>query len=167
VDGLLVEKKMGAESSWIANLIAASITQFVRRHGLGWVFNAECGYECFPNDPHRVRKPDVSFVSRGRLPGDRVPGGHIPVAPDLAVEVTSPNDHYWEVREKVDEYLATGVRLVWVADPRTRSIELFRVNGSVSLLHITDEITGEDVLSGYRCPLSDFFSPGPEAAPTS
>src|SRR5438105_9274945 len=98
VDGRLVEKKMGAESSWIANLLAVSITQFVQRHGLGWVFNSECGYQCFPNDPHRVRKPDVSFVARGRLPGDSVPGGHISVAPDLAVEGTSPNDHCWRVR---------------------------------------------------------------------
>src|SRR5437868_8456946 len=133
VGGQLVGTEAGAESSWIANLVSVSITQFVQRHGLGWVFTSECGYQCFPDDPLRVRKPDVSFVARGRLPGNRIPTGHISVAPDLAVEVTSPNDHYWEVREKVEEYLAAGVRLVWVVDPKTRSIEVFRGDGSVAV----------------------------------
>jgi len=167
VDGQLVEKEMGAESNWVANLVSVSITQFVRRHGLGWVFTSECGYQCFADEPHRVRKPDVSFVAHGRLPGNRIPTGHISVAPDLAVEVTSPNDQYGEVREKVEEYLAAGVRLVWVVDPRTRSIEVFRADGSVSLFHVSDEITGDEVIPGYRCAVSEFFSSVPAPAQSS
>src|SRR5205085_2186724 len=63
----------------------------------GWVLPAEASFQCFPEAPDRVRRPDTAFVSRERTGGEPLPRGHARVAPDLAVEVISPNDVYGDV----------------------------------------------------------------------
>src|SRR5687768_7775120 len=113
IDGRLVEKPMGARSSLIAVTLAPVLGPFIRSRGLGRLFGSDCGYQIFLNHPNRVRFPDLSFIARGRLPNEEVPGGHVRVAPDLAVEVVSPNDLACDVHEKVAEYLAAGVGVVW------------------------------------------------------
>ena len=162
VDGRLVETDMGAEASWIANRVGMLVTRFADEHKLGEVFNAECGYQCFPDDPARVRKPDVSFIARERLAGG-IPAGHIRTAPDLAVEVVSPNDLFYEVLSKVEEYLRAGVRMVWVVDPSTRSVQVSRADGSWVRLRADEDLHGEEVLSGFVCRVSDLFLPCPES----
>ena len=64
-----------------------------------------------------VRKPDVSFIRAGCLPGDVLPSGILRIAPDLAVEVVSPNDLAPELDEKLEDYQKAGVCLVWVVIP--------------------------------------------------
>src|SRR5438067_2218026 len=122
VDGELVERNMGCESSWIGGRLHHFLSGHCDAKRLGIVFPADSGFQCFPNDPGKVRKPDVSFISIQRLPPDKIPGGHCSIAPDLAVEVVSPHDEYFEIEEKVIEYLEAGVRLVWVINPRTRTV---------------------------------------------
>lgn len=103
VGGCLVEKKSGGLASSIGSQLAALLVEHGQRAGRGWVLGPAGGYQCFPNDRRKVRKPDVSFIRCGRLPAERVPDGHIPLAPDLAVEVVSPNDTAYEVDTKVQE----------------------------------------------------------------
>ena len=93
----------------------------VAANSLGHVPNSECGYQIFADHPTRVRKPDGSFVARGKLPGEKPFRGHSKVAPDLAFEVVSPNDFAEEINEKVVEFLGAGVRLMWVVYPATRT----------------------------------------------
>ena len=81
---------------------------------------------CFPDAPAKVRKPDASFIRRGRLPGEALPDGFCPIPPDVAAEVVSPNDLAYEVDEKVGEWLRAGVRLVWVINPRARIVAVHR-----------------------------------------
>src|SRR5688572_5220656 len=73
VDGNLVERKVGSESSVIAAAIITILNVFIRGNRRGFVAGADCGYQCFPDAPDKVRKPDVSCVSAGRLPNDRPP----------------------------------------------------------------------------------------------
>lgn len=162
VDGELVERNMGAESSWIGGRIFRLLGQRGEDRGLGWALPADCGYQCFEGDPTRVRRPDASFIVLGRLPDERVPSGHVRITPDLAVEVVSPNDLFSEVQEKVVEYLDAGVRLVWLVDPRTRSVYVYYAS-AVSRVQEEDELTGEDVLPGFRCRVNEFL---PGHAPT-
>src|SRR6266567_962345 len=77
IDGKLVERHMGAESSLIAAAVIFLLNQYVRAHKLGKVFATDCGYQIFPDDPNKVRFPDGSFIARGRLPDDKPPRGHI------------------------------------------------------------------------------------------
>jgi Uma2 family endonuclease len=120
---------------------------------------ADSGYQCFPHDPGLVRKPDVSFVRRGRFPGDVLPKGWATIPPDLAVEVVSPNDRAYELDEKLGDYRKVDVPLVWVIYPESRTVMVYRRDGSVSLLLEDDELSGEDVIPGFRCPIREIFPP--------
>jgi Uma2 family endonuclease len=161
VDGTLVGRHAGMKPSVIAARIAILIGMFLRDHRLGRLFGADAAFRCFPDAPDKIRKPDVSFIRNGRLPGDQTPTGYCPIYPDLAVEVISPGDLAYEVEEKVAEYLKVGVRLVWVVHPPTRTVRIHRPRasaaGPVSELTGSDAITGEEVLPGFSCNVAEFF----------
>ena len=161
VDGKLVERHMGMESSVIAARIIHRLREYLGRNRGGLVAGADASYQCFPDAPEKVRKPDVSFIRSGRLEGDRPPTGHCRIAPDLAVEVLSPNDMAYEVEEKVAEYLGAGVPLIWVVHPPTRRVRIIRPAsappGSSFELGEAGVISGEDVLPGFSCPVKGFF----------
>lgn len=162
VGGELVEKKMGAESSWIAGQVFGRLFIFNSQAQVGHVFPSETSYRCYPEDPDRVRRPDVSFITLGKLPGERIPIGHIRTVPDLAAEVVSPNDLYSEVRGKIAEYQRAGVRLIWVIDPNTRTIEVRRQGATTAeTLTVDDDLAGGEVLPGFRCRVADLFPPTP------
>lgn len=158
VAGRLVEKPVGAESAWIGGLLFARLLEFNARHRLGWVFPSDVAYQCFDWLPRHARKPDASFIRVERLP--KPPKGLISVAPDLAVEVISPNDLHSEVAIKVREYLQAGVRLVWVINPDSRTADVYRQDGTAAYLMENGILDGEDVLPGFQCRLGDIL---PEA----
>ncbi len=79
VDGQLVERNMGAESSWVGGRLLSRLDRFCEEHGLGWALPTDNGFQCFPHQPKLVRRPDVSFVRYGRLPGGVLPAGWIKI----------------------------------------------------------------------------------------
>jgi Uma2 family endonuclease len=156
--GNLVERKMSMLSSYIAGVIFSLLFAFCRPKKLGWVLPEGTTYQCFQDDPDKVRKPDVSFIRLERLTAEQASAkGHARLAPDLAVEVVSPNDLYYEVDAKAQEWLLSGVSLVWVVNPRTRSLTVLRADGSSAILHEQDELTGESVIPGFRCQVRELF----------
>jgi Uma2 family endonuclease len=90
-----------------------------------------------------------------------LPEGWARIAPDLVVEVISPNDLAYEVDEKVEEYGRVDVPLTWVVNPHTRTVVVHRADGSISRLREGDELSGESVIPGFRCPVSAIFPPAP------
>ena len=122
------------------------------QNDLGKVFAAETGFFLKMN-PDTVRAPDTGFVRKDRLPL-RLAGKYFPGAPDLAVEVVSPNDRADEVQDKVQDWLSHGTQLVWVVEPKTRTVTIYRPDGTANVLQATDTLDGEDVLPGFRFPLS-------------
>jgi Uma2 family endonuclease len=165
VNGDLVERNMGWEASWIGGRLHHVLSRFCDTNLLAWVAPADASYQCFPDDPSKVRRPDVSVIRRDRLSADLFPQGHCLLVPDLAAEVVSPNDFYSEVEEKVVEYLRAGVRLVWVINPRTRTVRVHRRDGTVTDLDETAELDGEDVLPGFRCPVRELFAGSADSTP--
>jgi Uma2 family endonuclease len=157
VDGRLVEKNVGAFASWVAARVLQLLGILGQDRGLGWVLDSEGSYQCFP-DRAKVRKPDVFFIRRGRLPDERIPSGHVSIPPDLAVEVVSPNDTVYEVDAKVDEYLAAGVPLVWVVNPETRVVHVYGTGGTVERLGPEDELTAPDLIPELRSKVADLFT---------
>jgi Uma2 family endonuclease len=136
------------------NRVAHRITSFVDENPLGEVYVGETGF-LIARDPDTVRGADVAFLSQERAA--QVPErGYVPFAPDLAVEVVSPDDRWSEVREKVDEWLVAGSRLVWVFDPQRSSVDVFSPHGHQSLKE-SDTLTGEDVLPGFAIRVTEFF----------
>lgn len=151
---LIVREPPGFRHGAVANRLGFAITGHVNANQLGLVLAAETGFTLLRN-PDTVRAPDVAYVSRSRVP-DPLPKGFAEMAPDLAVEVLSPDDRPGEVLEKVADWLKAGCRLVWVVDPERRLARIYRADGSET--HITHEesLEGEDVLPGFKQPLGEF-----------
>jgi len=105
--------------------------------------------------PDSVRGPDISYWSKDRL--KEVPVGYIEIAPDLLVEVLSPSNTSKKIRVKLAEYFARGVRLVWVIAPEDRTLTIYRTPDEGRVLHESATVTGEDVLPGFSCRVSDLL----------
>jgi len=149
---LVVREPAGYQHGDVAMRLAAAIFTHVQARGLGRVFAAETGFT-LARKPDTVRAPDVAFISTARLP-DPPPRGFAELAPDLAVEVLSPDDRPGEVLAKVADWLNAGARLVWVVDPVRVLARVYRADGSESILDDPDALRGEDVLPGFEYPLS-------------
>lgn len=141
----------------VAMSLGGIIREHVMKYDLGVVCAAETGFTLHHN-PDTVRAPDVAFVSKERILAQGRPEKFWNGPPDLAVEVVSPNDRFDDVWEKVQEYLAAGVRLVWVALLRSTSITVYRPNGEIAILREDDELHGEEVLPGFACLVRQIFS---------
>lgn len=140
------------------NLLGALIPH-VRTHDLGGLFTSDTGFR-IKREPDTVRAPDIAFVQAGRLPPEGLDNdaGFLDLAPDLAIEVTSPSDTVASLGEKIAEYLGVGVRLVWVVDPANRTVTVYAADRSARLLTEADAVNGGDVLPGFRCPVADLFA---------
>ena len=168
VDGKLVERNMSCLSGIVAVYVSQVLSAYCREKGLGWVLDSEVGYRCFSWKPKQVRRADVSFIRVDRYSLAQVSQeGCVSIPPDLAVEVISPGDLVSELNQKLEEYLRAGVKLVWVVDPQQRIIWVHHPDGMSQRLHETDEISGEEVIPGFRCSVGTFFPhlPASESEP--
>jgi Uma2 family endonuclease len=158
VDGQLVELNMSMWSSHVAGIIHWLLTTYCRDKRLGWTFPEGTSYQCFAAFPNMVGKPDCSFIRLNRLTIQQAQAeGHGSVVPDLVVEVISPNDIAHEVDQKVHLYLTAGVALVWVVNPEQRTVAVHRAATTGTILRENDEVSGEEVVPGFRCRVGDFF----------
>ena len=103
-----------------------------------------------------MRAPDVAFVAWERIPVART--GFAELAPDLAVEVLSPNDRAGEILAKVADWLNAGTLLVWVIDPERRIATVYRADGSALIVDDTSALSGDEVLPGFVLPLAGLFA---------
>jgi Uma2 family endonuclease len=158
IDGELHEMPpFGGEHGGVSGRAACRLGRFLDQHEElgGEVFVAEPGFR-LARDPDTVRAPDVAYVAESRLDEAWV-SGFAEIAPDLIVEVVSPNDTTSEIQRKVDEWLEAGSRLDWVLYPATHSAMVFRQDGSTGRLHAEDTLTGDPVLPGFVCRVGDLF----------
>jgi len=157
IDGVPEERTMGTKSELIAFDLGTVLSTFVKQHDLGCVCGSNFGYVCFPGRPRHLRKPDLSFIAKSRLPTDWPPEGYIPIAPDLVLEAISPNDLAEELEVKLAEYRGAGVRLVWVVSPTARTVQVRRLDGSAQILQESDTLSGEAVVPGFEVPVASLF----------
>ncbi len=158
VDGMPVERTMSLLASRVEVTLGRMLDNHCVQNDLGCVLGPACGYRCFDWKPTRVRRPDISFIRRERLPSEAEwSEGYVTIPPDLAVEVTSPTGMVYDLEEKVEEYRRAGVRLIWVIHPEVRVIEVIHGDGSGYRLWAGDELSGEDVVPGFRCPVASLF----------
>ncbi len=127
----------------------------VKYQDLGGVFAAETGFEIF-SDPDTVRAPEAAFVRRERTEAVGETEGNWPGAPDLAVEVVSPNDRFAGV-EKVADWHSAGTRKVLIANPRGRAVTARRSEREALILPEEKTIEGGEVVPGWVLPVADVF----------
>jgi Uma2 family endonuclease len=108
-------------------------------------------------NPDTVSGADVLFLSHEREALRTRRHGFLDVAPDLIVEVLSPDDTLAGMEQKLSEYLAIGVRLVWMADPAMRRVHIYRGLDDVRSLNVGDVLVAEEVLPGFTMPVAAVF----------
>lgn len=133
--------------------ILLALGHFVKRHKLGKVYPGDTGF-LLESDPDTVRAPDVAFVRRDRLVRTRK---YFPGAPDLAVEVISPNDTPSELADRADMWLAHGTQEVWVVDPSRRTLKVHRAGQATRILTEQDDLSGGDLVPGFNLAVGEIF----------
>jgi Uma2 family endonuclease len=146
----------GVEHGVVAATVTAILGQFTQIHKLGRVYASGTGFLLATN-PDTVLAPDGAFVSRERTEAVGRVTGYWPGAPDLAIEVISPNDLYTEVDEKVAMWLANGTRMAIVVNPRRRTVAVHRSATEGRHLTADDVLDGEDVVPGWSAPVKELF----------
>ncbi|MBU4273661.1 MAG: Uma2 family endonuclease [Planctomycetes bacterium] len=146
----------GFEHGRIAAEIGGVLRDFVKARALGVVTGAETGFH-IGHDPDTVRAPDAAFIRQERVPPTPV-RGFFPAAPDLAVEIISPGDRAGEVLAKAKDWLGAGCGAVWVLDPETKTVTVYRGLDRIVVLDPDDTLTGDDVLPGFSLPVGEIFA---------
>jgi Uma2 family endonuclease len=155
VDGVLVEKVMGAQEAYLTCLLIELLGAFVRQRKLGFVFGPDGAARLAPG---LVRIPDVSFFAWEQFPDRKVPRvPMVQVAPLLAVEVLSPSNTPKEMERKLHDYFEAGVKLVWYMDPVPRTVRVFTAPEESQLLREDETLQGGTVLPGFILPLKELF----------
>ena len=139
----------------IENIIGALLYIYLQANKIGYALTGEVGIYTQQN-PDTVRAADVAFISNERY-RQLSTSGYLDIAPELVVEIMSPANTWSEIHEKLAEYFAIGVKLVWVVDPQLEQVHVYRAMDNVTLLQKEDVLTGEDVLPGFEAALADIF----------
>lgn len=139
----------------IVGFLIRILGAYVDERGLGLV-GGEGGF-IFARDPLTIYGPDVVFISADRLPPEDEWIGYQELAPDLIAEVLSPSNSANSMDEKLAVYLGAGVRLVWVVDPRRRTVAVHRPGREPEVMWEGDDLDGEDVVPGFRLPVAELF----------
>jgi len=146
----------GHEHGSVAGGILAPLHNFVRQKKLGRVYAAETGF-ILSRNPDTVRAPDAAFVSAARVTQQKRREGFFDGAPDLAVEVVSPDDTDEEVEAKILDYLQAGTKMVVILRPKTKTVTVYRSLSNVRVLMINDLLDGADVLPGFSVAIKEIF----------
>ncbi len=153
VNGIIEEKPVGAKSAAIGGKILIALSNRCDEASLGvGLYPADTEFQFFADDPDMIRKPDVAVILRERLPNGSSPVGRLRIAPDLAIEVISPNDVFSKVSDKIRLYLDNGVRMVWVVDPGVPQVWSY-MKGSLRGHLLGDVVEADPVLPGVKLKL--------------
>lgn len=136
--------------------LAGEMRSFNRRHKLGRIASGAVGVYT-GRDPDTVRAADIAFISHAQYARRNPDDTYLDVVPELMVEIRSPKNTAAAIDEKLGEYFAIGVKLVWVAESKRRVVSVYRSLTDVRVLKEGDELAGEDILPGFRMPVADIF----------
>ncbi|HIK05110.1 MAG TPA: Uma2 family endonuclease [Trichormus sp. M33_DOE_039] len=151
---IVVMSPSGYESDEVAASMIAQLYNWVKPRQLGRVAASSAGFR-LPNSD--LRAPDASFVLAARL--RRSPKSFAQLAPDLTVEVKSPNDDLEQLRAKIREFLALGTRVGILLNPDDHTVEVLYSGKEPVVLHDGDLLTVPDLLPGWEVQISDLWSP--------
>ena len=146
----------GGRHGRLVHRIQVILDKHVETHDLGVVFAAETGFR-IDTDPDTVLAPDVAFVSQSRYETVENEAGYIPFAPDLAIEVLSPNDRYTRVEAKVFAWLDSGCRLVLIVDPEASTVQADRSRHSIQIFENHETIDCSDAVPGWQLDVAKVF----------
>ena len=124
---------------------------YVRENKIGRLYSLETSFKV----GEWVLKPYIAFVSSERMVEDEDKG--FPIPPELAIEVVSPSDIHSRVVGKALAYLDAGTRCVWIVDPVSKTVTVYKSETDIKTLTREDTLTGDDVVPGFSCPIEQLF----------
>ena len=128
-----------------------------RQNGLGKAFDSSTGFK-LPNGA--TRSPNVSWIKietwNELTPEQRK--RFLPLCPDFVIELVSESDDLADTQAKMREYIANGLRLGWLINPKSQQVEIYRPNQEIEVLQSPTSLSGEDVLLGFILDLQPIFS---------
>jgi Uma2 family endonuclease len=154
IDGVIVEKAMPTEEHALTiGVFSGELYIYARGRGIG-LPGPESRFRV-PGNFKNTRQPDLSMTIDPDVP--ITVKGAAPRAPDIIVEVRSPDENYDQLRDKARWYVANGVLLVFLVFPRPKIVEVYRPDVPSEILTVEDTIDGFDVLPGFALLVSNLF----------
>jgi len=134
----------------------AYLLTWVESQDLGEVFGSSTGFKLANT---AVRSPDAAFVAKGRLleDWDEKEEQFLDLAPDFVIEIRSKSDSLEQLKAKMEEYIANGVRLGWLIDRQNQQVFVYHSDRSITQYPATAILTGEDVVPGFTLPLKSLL----------
>jgi Uma2 family endonuclease len=152
VNGRKEPKMAGARHGGVCAQIIVELGVYLRQNKIGRVYTPDTTFVIGEVD----RLPDVGFVLFERMPAEGEPIGKWTMAPDLAVEIIAPNDLFENVKNKLRDYFAAGVREVWLVEPQVQIITVYTSPTRDRILTEDEELTSA-LLPGFSCRVGNFF----------
>ncbi len=146
----------GWEHGDIAGRLHALLGHHVISLKLGRIFCAETGF-ILARDPDTVRAPDIAFIASTNLPADKPQSAFWPGAPDLAVEVLSPDYRKGQVDAKIRDWFGAGVKAIWIVEPKSQSIAIYTSPEEFQTRNFSEALEGGELVPGFSCPVADIF----------
>lgn len=154
---LIVMSPAGSEHGRIASRILIRLGTHVEANDLGETFAAETGF-MIESNPDTVRAPDAAYISHARMSTVDDTSVYLPLAPDLVIEVVSSSDSSSDVEAKVEQWLGAGTLIVLVADPKNKTLRVYRTKSEILVLHSGDVFSSGEVCVGWTLAVDDVFS---------
>jgi Uma2 family endonuclease len=156
IDGRIVHMTpTGDEHGTIEFNLGRELSAFVRKNKLGRVTGGEVGIY-IRRRPDRIRAADIAYISAKR--SARPVKGFLEVAPELVVEIMSPEDRWQDIRDKLADYFSIGVEQVWIVEPQNRKVLIFSSTTDVEEHNEGDTLRGEGALEGFAMQVAELFA---------
>ena len=153
VNGRLVEVPTGARHSRISVEMGARL--YAARPSGTTMFASCTGFRMAQGN---IRSPDVSVMRTDRLPDGKAPEGFVDGAPDLAIEVVSPNETMGAMLTKMVEYFESGAQEVWLLFPERKQVHRYRADWVVEVFNEDDTLDGAPLLPDFTVRVGDLFA---------
>jgi len=133
----------------IARELLFALQRYFEAHPIG---EALGGNLLFVLGPATKRAPAVSVLMRAIDPDQEIQG-----APEIAAEILSPSNTKREMKRKLGQFFATGCKLAWIIDPKTRTVEVWESAVGASRTLREGESLETPLLPGLTLPLTNLF----------
>jgi Uma2 family endonuclease len=145
---LIIMPPTGGETGERNLDLAGQLWLWNRQNRLGKAFDSSTGFR-LPNGA--IRSPDVAWISLEKWESltQEQRKKFLPLCPDFALELLSESDELKDTQLRMQEYLDNGLRLGWLIDPKTQTVEIYRLNQPIETLQSLLSLSGEEVLPEF------------------
>jgi Uma2 family endonuclease len=147
---ILIMTPAGSKGDLLNVRIVEALSRWAREDDRGVVFGPSAGFT-LPNGA--VRSPDASWASNRKWNAltEAEQEGYAPLCPEFVIELASPSDRSKDLQRKmVDEWIANGVQLAWLIEPKVRRVTIYRSGQEAEVLDDPSSVAGTGCVAGFE-----------------